>query len=123
MGKFDDLTLDDLPEIATRLGELKYETGDNRRFHAAVLAFLVQVDKAVADWEFTAQLFLHIQGLFDSLEKFYEDNYGHQTTQGFLRALSRLDSLDTEGERARKHLANFGSIADEARHFVITEEG
>ena len=123
MGKFDDLTLEDLPLIADRLGELKYELGDNRVFHAVVLKFMSNVDKAVADWEFTAKLFLRLQGLFDMLEEIEAEQYGHQTTQGFLRLLTHLDDLGPEGEKARANFNRFSDIAEMARHFVITEDG
>lgn len=123
MSKFGDLTLDDLPEIAQRLGEMKYEIGDNRVFHAAVLKFVSTVDKAMADWEFTAKLFLRLQALFDMLEEIEAEQYGHQTTQGFLRLLTRLDDLGPEGETARVHFSKFSSIAEMARRFVITEDG
>lgn len=123
MGKFDDLTLEDLPLIAERLAELKYETADNIRFHGAVLQFVGDVDEAMGDWEFTAQHFLALQTEFDSLEKIDEDSWGHQTTQGFLTVLTHLDDLGPEGETARAHFSKFSSIAEMARAFVITEDG
>ncbi len=123
--KFANLTLADLPALAVRIGELKYEEGlDQAEAMDAIQDHVLAIDSLMEDWDFTTKVFLALQKQFDELEE-TEIRLGWKSDlrrDDFIRLLTQLDQLTPEGEKARAHFGTMSALADQARLYVIVPD-
>lgn len=118
--KFEGITVDDLPDLATALSELR--TDRDVRQYDAIKAFVVDLDEKMGDWDFTTGVLLRLQAEIDKLHAFEEENWGAERLGTFLRKLASLNDLTPEGDAARKEFGSLSAIAERASDHILQED-
>ena len=118
----EQITLEDLPELAEHLGSLKNDDLGDQEGYELLKQFVVQLDDTVAEWDFTTAIVLRLQRALDEMHTSVAEQRGHERLETFLRRLRALDELTPEGDEARKHFGSLAAIAEAAHNHIERED-
>ena len=118
----EQITLEDLPELAKHLASLKGEDLGDQEGYQLLKQFVVQLDDEVGEWDFTTAIVLRLQKALDEMYAFCEEKWGNERSQTFLRRLAALNELTSEGDEARKHFGSMAAISEAARNHIERED-